>query len=151
MSKIFYLPTRKAYDVFAFKAAEVAKSITVATYTILDASILEILNKKKARLVVSVPFYWPCKEDCKDCKKKYNDQIKSYKALRKKYSNINWCFVSGSHMKAMIFDDYKVFVGGRNISNSKTNDAMVMFEDQDIAKSMLKSIDWVIDNNPVEL
>lgn len=97
----------------------------------------------ETEIVVGVPEFHVCVEGCKHCVKKWNNSLKRYYYTVRKWPEINWVFVRWNHLKCVIFEkdgNYRVFCGGRNLSESTFSDVMLYLPNSDV-NSLFRGIE----------
>lgn len=82
-------------------------------------------NNVKTNIVVGLPETSICFDGCENCITKWNKTISRYEKTRDNWPDFNWVFINGNHTKFIVLvnsDQYRVFSGGRNLSESSWDD-----------------------------
>lgn len=102
-------------------------------------SFIDGIDPNDLRIIVSIPPFSPCVEDCEPCKIKYRRRLRRLRETRL-WLNIPMRYTGDSHMKLYAVGD-RVFTGGFNLSGSTWTDAVVEVEDEKDKRQMLQVFD----------
>lgn len=134
-----WLSTFNIYAGITKKAVDVRKAYSVTNHTANFLDQIDGLNIE-CNILCGLPMFTECRKGCLDCKQKKKDTFKRYKFTQRHWPNLNWKFVKDFHLKCAIFeyeDKLRVFVGGRNLSDSSWVDLSMELADQETCQSVL--------------
>lgn len=99
--------------------------------------LLDVLKDSgsSVRILIGLPFYNECIENCRDCAEKYVKSLMRLNAHAERWP-FKWKFSENLHLKSYVFEWNgkltRAVIGGRNLSGSSSADLSLPIQDNDI-------------------
>ena len=113
--------------------------LIVSTKTRLARDFLDTLNSRPSKVIISIPPYYPCTENCEHCDQRHEQLINRFYFHSEQWESIKFKYRNDSHLKLYLFYIDKKWVGltgGMNLSLSSWKDCLVPIPEENISDAV---------------